>query len=91
MGRYERQLRRNIARASNQRYAATHGSEETKRHITVRRHSSGRPSFGGANRSSNIKREIGLHVTRITPCVTCGGVTAEVAELTSLYTRCICS
>jgi hypothetical protein len=90
MGKYERQLRRNIARAANKQYAMTHSPKETVRHVTARRYSSGRPSYGGANRSSNIRREIGLRVTTVTLCVTCGGVTAEIAALTSLFPLCSC-
>ena len=51
---------------------------------------SGRPSKGGANRSSNTPRERGVSVRRVHPCMTCGGVPTEVTVLTGLWEKCSC-
>src|SRR5260221_181592 len=56
----------------------------------VRNHPSGRPSYGGANRSSNIKREIGLTVIQPSRCLMCDGVAEDVANLTTLFPVCRC-
>lgn len=72
------------------RYAKTHSAEETKRHIKVMRYPSGRWSHGGANRSSNIKREIHKKTTAVTLCLLCGGVTPEIYSLTQLFPLCEC-
>jgi len=52
---------------------------------------SGRPSRGGANRSSNIKRSIGNTTRKVALCGVCGGVSAEIALLTSLWQQCCCT
>ena len=71
-------------------YAKTHSEEEFKRHVRARYHPSGRPSRGGANRSSNVKREVRLRVTRFEQCLECGGVTEDVMKLTTLFPVCRC-
>lgn len=71
---------------AEKKYLRTLTPEKLKRHLEVRNHPSGRPSYGGANRSSNIKREINLTVTRFTPCSVCGGVTFT----TTLLPHCNC-
>jgi hypothetical protein len=72
------------------RYAKTHSAEETKRHVKAMRYPSGRWSRGGANRSANLKREIGVRTIAVTLCVFCGGVTEDVMRLTSLFPLCRC-
>jgi len=72
------------------RYAKTHSAEETKRHVKAMRYPSGRWSHGGANRSSNIKREVHKKTTTVTLCLLCGGVTREIYALTQLFPLCEC-
>lgn len=71
-------------------YARTHSAEEFKRHVAVLKYPSGRWSHGGANRSANIKREVRVKTLTIALCNFCGGVSEEVAALTSLFPRCAC-
>lgn len=55
------------------------------------RYPSGRPSKGGANRSSNIKREINRTTMTVERCPTCRGLTAYYASLTALWPSCSCT
>lgn len=89
LNRNERAQRRQRSAEALAHYRDTHSPEEVKRHVQAR-FPSGRPSRGGANRSSDIKREVRLRVTHVTLCGTCGGVTPEVAALTSLFPLCVC-
>lgn len=82
--------KRQRARDEAKRYAATHSAEETKRHLRALRYPSGRWSQGGANRSSNTRREVAKKTIAVTLCVTCGGAPFEVAILTSLFPYCTC-
>lgn len=75
---------------AEQRYMATLSREDRERHLNARNHPSGRPSYGGANRSSNVKREIHRHVITVDRCVMCGGVTPDVLKLTTLFPVCRC-
>lgn len=88
--RYERSVKKRREQAAIKRYAATHSAEETKRHVQAMRYPSGRWSHGGANRSSNIKREIRNKTTAVTLCLLCGGVTPEIYSLTQLFPLCEC-
>lgn len=45
----------------------------------------GRPSKGGANRSSNTRRVIRETIRKVTICPSCGGVDPEVTELTEMW------
>lgn len=72
-------------------YVATLTPTEAKAHFAIRKYPSGRISRGGANRSSNIKREVGLKVRSVELCVVCGGVSKEIANLTSLFSECTCN
>lgn len=49
------------------------------------RYPSGRPSRGGANRSSNIKRVIAISTRKVNPCPACGGVSPDVRLLTEVW------
>lgn len=89
LNRKERAQRRQRSQEALDAYRATHSPQETHRHVRAR-YPSGRPSHGGANRSSDIRREIGLHVTHVTLCTACGGVTPEVFALTALFPLCSC-
>lgn len=72
-------------------YVATLTPAEAKAHFTIRKYPSGRGSRGGANRSSNIKREVRLKVRSVELCAACGGVSKEIAALTNLFPECICN
>lgn len=63
---------------------------EKRQHFTIRKYPSGQGRRGGANRSSTLRREVRLKVTKIEFCPWCGGVSEETAAKTSLYFRCWC-
>lgn len=76
---------------AEKRYLKTLTAEQAKEHLNRRRYPQGQFSRGGANRSAKIARERRLVTKRVTPCLTCGGVTAEIRKLTSLFPLCECA
>jgi hypothetical protein len=87
--RKERSERRRRAHDYLEQYRASHSTEEVRRHVRAR-YPSGRPSHGGANRSSNLRREIRKYTLTVELCLVCGGVTPDVMQLTQLFPACAC-
>jgi hypothetical protein len=89
LNRKERAQRRQRVQEAMDAYRASHSAEEMKRHRAAY-FPSGRHSHGGANRSSNLRRERAVRIIHVDTCPACGGVTPDVTQLTSLFALCAC-